>query len=1382
MRGSGSSKSGYGTVNDDFEDASSLGRDVESQMASPRDDSHHHRASSSSRYYLNNKPQQHYHYHHHNKRDSNRTIATRVAILSVAAMASLAVVQKTTEKTLQGGPAASALGPRHEILGSVDDIKPSPNDGGLNENNNEDVKTMDRDASASAAAASEMDVVSDGSEIASSSSAATTMSSLMPKFDWKKTRSSLWEKRDFASLDMKKKIKNLMMHSSSSSSRGKDDEEEDEVAGEDDEGERERSRSGNDASSSSSSSRLPSLGASRGSKRGGSKNNEKDSKSSGVASLGGKSKIEDDIGFDSLLKNPPKKKVEKPKPKPKVVEKPKKEDKKKKESSKKKEEKKSDDEEKEEAQKEVVPEKPQPYDSTDMLSKIPTSTTLSAADILAREGQDASSLLVDDAPNDTEDALSQDIGLSLDDNVATPSAGTLAAASAATTADAFQSQQPTVTLVPQQQVQPATTTATTIESSSATLPTPEPPIITSSSFSNGVVPPRPPMVVDSSASTTTTTDETSSSGPDLSSMDVLPDDNVNLDVDDPSGRVSSDQEDADEEEEDRARGHVDDEEDIVVADDDDSENAADEESAPTEQEEAVVQEVPAVEEPAPTEQPAPEQQQQEQQQQQQQVEMQQQQQLPQQQLQQQQLQQQQQFYQPQQQQPINFQPKIIIPKQKSSRRKNTNGQLQQQQSLGVSQEDLEEKMEEASANAVGNVVDAFVGKLDNAANAARAGPKAVERSLSPMDRLTESIARILNDKEEENKERRSSRRRYDYDDDYDYDERDERDRRRRRDDRRRDDYDYDERDYRRREDRQSLGEPMSTEERLNQKMRDLGVEDAIAEKQRREDDARMGEMIKQKLSLMDPDIVEDKPYLEPTQLEMNQIVERTLKKLGIEDIAKREKDTKMEEKLEQIIAEKFDKMGLNNDDDDDEEDNLAPFRKGKKASRIEKRVQKAVAGIENKLYANTFGQFNGNQQMQPQMGIPMVQQPYGYQPQPVLYDQFGRPVVTAPQPYVQQQPQEIPGHTEKDRTEDAIQRMEALFESKMKEKDQPSPSTSSASAYARAKVSSSARGDDDMPSNLDDISLDDDVLSNKRETGGADEEPDLEALRKEVAQVVAQSIEEKQAAAQKQVLTAEQQLKEKLDSWKTNEATKDMDADFQAMQQSETQPTASTTSLKTDVQSAADKVKAMLLGGNGADLTSSSDSMVPTATASVVPDAAGAAVVPQQQQQVQQVPVATQQAQQQQPVATLVDPSTGQPVMATQPAAVAVPATTAATAVTPTTEVPAVEAAVPTGEVVEEKPAKKEKKPKKLSDMDIIMGGLNDDDDDDDKSSKKSKKSSKKAKKDPWGDDIKSSKADKDEKADEDSSAVASKDDSVLDNIGGDDDVDSILADYEAAK
>ena len=68
---------------------------------------------------------------------------------------------------------------------------------------------------------------------------------------------------------------------------------------------------------------------------------------------------------------------------------------------------------------------------------------------------------------------------------------------------------------------------------------------------------------------------------------------------------------------------------------------------------------------------------------------------------------------------------------------------------------------------------------------------------------------------------------------------------------------------------------MSTEDKLNQKMRDLGVEDAIAEKQRREDDARMGEMIKQKLSLMDPDIVEDKPYLEPTQLEMNQIVDIT---------------------------------------------------------------------------------------------------------------------------------------------------------------------------------------------------------------------------------------------------------------------------------------------------------------------------------------------------------------------------------------------------------------------------------------------------------------------------------------------------------------------------
>ena len=82
---------------------------------------------------------------------------------------------------------------------------------------------------------------------------------------------------------------------------------------------------------------------------------------------------------------------------------------------------------------------------------------------------------------------------------------------------------------------------------------------------------------------------------------------------------------------------------------------------------------------------------------------------------------------------------------------------------------------------------------------------------------------------------------------------------------------------------------MSTEDRLEQKMRDLGVEDASARLNSRRDDARMGEMIKQKLSIMDPDIVEDKPYLEPTQLEMNQIVERTLKKLGIEDIAKRER-------------------------------------------------------------------------------------------------------------------------------------------------------------------------------------------------------------------------------------------------------------------------------------------------------------------------------------------------------------------------------------------------------------------------------------------------------------------------------------------------------------
>mmetsp|Transcript_281 Transcript_281/g.898 ORF Transcript_281/g.898 Transcript_281/m.898 type:complete len:223 (-) Transcript_281:1329-1997(-) len=178
-----------------------------------------------------------------------------------------------------------------------------------------------------------------------------------------------------------------------------------------------------------------------------------------------------------------------------------------------------------------------------MLSKVPSSTTLSAATILAREGQDASSLLVDDAPNDTEDALSQDIGLSLDDGAATPSSGTLAAAETATTA-----QQPTPTMfVPQQQEQPTTTT---IASSSTTFPTPQAPIITSSSFSNGVVPPRPPMVVDSS-STATTTEETStaSSGPDLSSMDALPDEDVNLDVDDPSGRISSSSQEEEEEEE-----------------------------------------------------------------------------------------------------------------------------------------------------------------------------------------------------------------------------------------------------------------------------------------------------------------------------------------------------------------------------------------------------------------------------------------------------------------------------------------------------------------------------------------------------------------------------------------------------------------------------------------------------------------------------------------------------------------------------------------------------------------------------------------------------------------------------------------------------------------
>ena len=39
-----------------------------------------------------------------------------------------------------------------------------------------------------------------------------------------------------------------------------------------------------------------------------------------------------------------------------------------------------------------------------------------------------------------------------------------------------------------------------------------------------------------------------------------------------------------------------------------------------------------------------------------------------------------------------------------------------------------------------------------------------------------------------------------------------------------------------------------------------------------------------------------------------------------------------------------------------------------------------------------------------------------------------------------------------------------------------------------------------------------------------------------------------------------------------------------------------------------------------------------------------------------------------------------------------------------------------------------------------------------------------------------------DEEDDSSATAVAAKDDSVLDNIGGEDDVDSILADYEAAK
>ena len=327
------------------------------------------------------------------------------------------------------------------------------------------------------------------------------------------------------------------------------------------------------------------------------------------------------------------------------------------------------------------------------------------------------------------------------------------------------------------------------------------------------------------------------------------------------------------------------------------------------------------------------------------------------------------------------------------------------------------------------------------------------------------------------------------------------------------------------------------------------------------------------------------------------------------------------------------------------------------------------------------------------------------------------------------------------------------MESKFKEKDERPSVASSSSSYARARASSLAKGDDDMPGNLDDalaFEQDEDILTSKREYAD-EQQPDLDALRKEVAQVVAQSIQEKKAAAQKQELTAEQQLREKLDSWKAAEATKDMDADFQTMQDQAQVPE---NTLSNDVQNAADKVRAMLLGGNGADLTPAAASSVVTPPTTTT----AAAAVAQQQQQQQQF---------------LVGPATTttqviQPVQVSAEAEVVVPASIAADAA--------------------EKQPKKEKKPKKLSDMDIIMGGLaaDDDADDDDKQAKKSsKKSNAQSKKsatktDPWGVEIKTPKQ-KDSASAAAAAAAASKDDSVLD-IGSEDDVDSLLAKYEAAR
>ena len=123
------------------------------------------------------------------------------------------------------------------------------------------------------------------------------------------------------------------------------------------------------------------------------------------------------------------------------------------------------------------------------------------------------------------------------------------------------------------------------------------------------------------------------------------------------------------------------------------------------------------------------------------------------------------------------------------------------------------------------------------------------------------------------------------------------------------------------------------------------------------------------------------------------------------------------------------------------------------------------------------------------------------------------------------------------------------------------------------------------------------------------------------------------------------------------------------MMKTKTQPVVTTCSSETGVQSAAEKIEAMGLGGNGAELTSSSVSAVPEAAATDVDPVAAAAIPQQQQPAPQQVP---------QPVATFIDPATGQPVMTTQPADIAVPSSATAALLAPTTEQPVLEAAVPT--------------------------------------------------------------------------------------------------------